>query len=172
MDRYEIKTNNNTGSYLYGFMRFSVLVGVVLLFSGCASSPDIKPGVIGSVKNKAAIVDYALSLEDTPYHYGKSSPEEGFDCSGFVQHVYKQYGKSLPRRAQDMAHVLPAITKAELMPGDLVFFNTNGRAYSHVGIYIEDDEFIHAPSQRTGRVLVSDLNNQYWRKHFTGARRP
>ena len=71
-----------------------------------------------------------------------------------------------------MASVLPSISPYELRPGDLVFFNTSGKTYSHVGIFINEDKFIHAPSQRTGRVLVSNLNNSYWRRHYVGARRP
>lgn len=159
--------------YFCKCIRFTFLVGVVtVLFSGCASSPDIKSQDIQPSQQSSPVVNYALSLQGTPYRYGKSSPEEGFDCSGFVQHVYQHYGKTLPRRASDMALALPAISKNELSAGDLVFFNTNGALYSHVGIYLDSGKFIHSPSQRTGRVLVSSLNNKYWRKHFTGVRRP
>jgi cell wall-associated NlpC family hydrolase len=169
MNSYWAK-NNAGDRYLSGLMRFIVLAVVVGLFIGCASTPDIKLDV--SRPFKAPIIDYALSLQGMPYRYGKSSPAEGFDCSGFVQHVYKHYGKSLPRRAHDMALALPTVSKAEVRSGDLIFFNTNGEPYSHVGIYIRDDKFIHAPSRRTGRVLVSSLSNTYWQKHFTGVRRP
>jgi cell wall-associated NlpC family hydrolase len=67
---------------------------------------------------------------------------------------------------------LPKIEKNDLRSGDLVFFNTNGGRYSHVGLLVKDDDFIHAPSRLTGKVLVSSLNNSYWQKHFTGVRRP
>jgi len=78
----------------------------------------------------------------------------------------------MPRTTREMAISLPRIDKYELKSGDLVFFNTDGNTYSHVGLLVKDDQFVHAPSRRTGRVLVSSLNNRYWRKHFTGARRP
>jgi cell wall-associated NlpC family hydrolase len=142
----------------------------VLIFTGCTSTPDIKLHL--PTQSEQPVINYALSLQGTPYRFGKASPEEGFDCSGFVMHVYGKYGVSLPRSATEMASALPPVTQDDLRSGDLVFFNTNGRAFSHVGIFINDDKFIHAPSQRTGHVLVSSLNNTYWRKHFTGIRRP
>jgi cell wall-associated NlpC family hydrolase len=150
------------------FIRGVFLVGVVL-FSGCASVPEKK-----SVADHSPVVSYALSLQGTPYHYGKSSPQDGFDCSGFVQHVFAHQGISLPRTVQEMAHsaTLTQVQKNDLHSGDLVFFNTDGRLFSHVGIYVSNDNFIHAPSQRTGRVLVSSLKNRYWDKRFSCARRP
>jgi cell wall-associated NlpC family hydrolase len=166
-----------------GFITMPLLAGLLV---GCASTPEINPYLGKSLSrsprphssrqsshlSRSALVDYAMSLEGAPYRYGKSSPEEGFDCSGYVQHVYQQHGVMLPRRAQDMAVDLETVSKNQLLPGDLVFFNTNGSAFSHVGIFIDDDSFIHASSQRTGRVLVSHLNSRYWQKHFSGARRP
>lgn len=142
-----------------------LVVGIV----GCSTTPELTPQV---QTQHPELIQYALSLQGIPYRYGKESPEEGFDCSGFVKHVYGRYGIPLPRSAIAMATVLPPIPPYELRPGDLVFFNTSGKTYSHVGIFINDDMFIHAPSQRTGRVLVSNLNNSYWRRHFVGARRP
>lgn len=118
------------------------------------------------------VIQYALSLQGTPYQYGKASPQEGFDCSGFVQHVYERYGVYLPRTAQEMARILPQIDKHDLRSGDLVFFDTDGSTFSHVGLVVKNDEFVHASSSRTGKVLVSSLNNRYWREHFSGARRP
>lgn len=153
-------------NYRSFFIRGVLLVGIVL-FSGCASVPEIKPAA-----DHSAMVSYALSLQGTPYHYGKSSPEEGFDCSGFVKHVYEHQGISLPRSAQGMAQSLAQVPKNELHSGDLVFFNTNGKPFSHVGIYVSDDDFIHAPSRRTGKVLVSSLKNRYWGDRFSCARRP
>lgn len=155
--------NNN-----YSFIRF-VLPLALLLFSGCASVPEIKPA---AQQGQSTVISYALSLQGIPYRYGKDSPEEGFDCSGFVTHVYKKQGITLPRTVKDMALTLPPIPKNDVLSGDLVFFNTNGYSFSHVGIYINNDKFVHAPSKRTGKVLVSSLKNQYWQKHYTGARRP
>jgi len=140
-----------------------------VLFSGCASVPEIQPKTQSS---RPPVVSYALSLQGTPYKYGKETPEEGFDCSGFVKHVYETQGIKLPRTVKDMALVLPPIAKNAVHSGDLVFFNTNGHSYSHVGIYVSNEQFVHAPSQKTGKVLVSSLKNRYWQKHYSGARHP
>lgn len=141
---------------------------VIALFSGCASVPEIK----APSQSQPASVSYALSLQGAPYHYGKSSPEEGFDCSGFVKHVFQKQGITLPRTTKDMALYLSPIDKYKIHSGDLVFFDTNGETFSHVGIYINNDSFVHAPSQRSGKVLISNLKERYWQKHYTGARRP
>lgn len=157
---------NKTNSYF--FIRLFIPV-IIVLFSGCASVPEIKPA---PPQSQSPVINYALSLQGVPYRYGKDSPEEGFDCSGFVKHVYQKQGITLPRTVKDMALSLPQVPKNEVHSGDLVFFNTNGKSFSHVGIYVNNDKFVHAPSQRTGRVLVSSLKNQYWHKHYVGARRP
>ncbi|MDI1230123.1 MAG: C40 family peptidase [Methylobacter sp.] len=152
----------------YFFIRW-VLLSAIVLFAGCAGVPEIKP-----IANYSPMVSYALSLQGVPYRYGKSSPEEGFDCSGFVQHVYGRQGIALPRTTQKIAQsaALTQVPKNDLHPGDLLFFNTNGKPFSHVGIYVSNHNFIHAPSQRTGRVLVSSLKNRYWENRFSCARRP
>ncbi|MDO9107082.1 MAG: C40 family peptidase [Methylovulum sp.] len=147
------------------------LVLATMLVASCASTPEIKP-VARSVAAQPRLVSYALSLQGAPYRYGKETPEEGFDCSGFVRHVYKKQGITLPRTAKDMALALSPIPKNAVHSGDLLFFNIDGRPFSHVGIYVNNDSFIHAPSQRTGRVLVSSLKNDYWHKRYIGARRP
>ncbi|MBM4207401.1 MAG: NlpC/P60 family protein [Gammaproteobacteria bacterium] len=147
------------------------MIAAIVLITGCTSTPDIKPP-LPPQQSGSPLINYALSLQGAPYRYGKASPEEGFDCSGFVMHVYGRYGVYLPRTAAEMASALPSVSQETMQSGDLVFFNTNGRTYSHVGLFINDDKFIHAPSQRTGRVLISSLTNSYWRKHFTGIRRP
>ncbi|HEY8218936.1 MAG TPA: C40 family peptidase [Methylobacter sp.] len=150
------------------FFTRGILLTAIILFSGCASVPETKP----VVADYSPMVSYALSLQGTPYRYGKSSPEEGFDCSGFVQHVYGHQGIALPRTVQGMAQSLNQVPKNDLHSGDLVFFNTSGKPFSHVGIYVSNDNFIHAPSQNTGRVLVSSLKNRYWGQRFICARRP
>jgi cell wall-associated NlpC family hydrolase len=144
------------------------LMLIIALVTGCASTPEIKP----QIQTQQPLIDYALSLQGTPYRYGKETPEEGFDCSGFVKHVYSRHGIRLPRTVREMASTLPTVPNYDLRSGDLVFFNTSGKTYSHVGIFICDDKFIHAPSKRTGRVLVSSMNSSYWRQHFVGVRRP
>ncbi len=163
---YEFVNTSATKSYYCFFIR-GVLLIAIILFTGCASVPETD-----SAANYSPMVSYAMSLQGTPYHYGKSSPQEGFDCSGFVQHVYKHQGIALPRTVQDMAQALNQVPKDDLHSGDLVFFNTNGKPFSHVGIYVSNDNFIHAPSQRTGKVLVSSLRNRYWGERFSCARRP
>jgi cell wall-associated NlpC family hydrolase len=117
-------------------------------------------------------VSYALSLQGIPYRYGKGSPGEGFDCSGFVKHVYGRHGVLLPRTVREMAQTLPAVGKEARRPGDLLFFNTSGRSFSHVGIYLGEDAFVHAPSSQTGRVMVSSLKRPFWWRRFLGVRRP
>ncbi|MEF3073727.1 C40 family peptidase [Methylobacter sp. Wu1] len=162
---------NSAGSNnLYFSIRLALAL-VAVLFAGCAHEPKVAPAR-PMQSQRPPVVDYALSLQGVPYRYGKDSPQEGFDCSGFIKHVYERQGISLPRTTREMARSLPSISIHDLSSGDLVFFNTNGRQFSHVGLYISDNNFIHAPSQRTGRVLVSSLNNQYWRQHLIGARRP
>jgi len=152
----------------FAFLRVLLCLAIVLL-SACASTPE--PGPLSTPPLPAA-VNYALSLRGVPYRYGKASPSEGFDCSGFVWHVYKRQGINLPRTAKDMALTLPSIPKQAMASGDLVFFNINGKPFSHVGIYVNKGQFIHAPSQRTGHVLISDLQNRYWQQRLMGVRRP
>jgi cell wall-associated NlpC family hydrolase len=113
----------------------------------------------------------AMTLLGVPYKRGGSSSETGFDCSGFVRHIYEtSVGRLLPRRADEQAKTTEKIDRNDLNPGDLVFFNTMRRTFSHVGIYIGDGKFIHAPSAGKA-VRVDDLRAAYWTKRFTGARR-
>ncbi|MEY4076068.1 MAG: Murein DD-endopeptidase MepH precursor [Pseudomonadota bacterium] len=117
------------------------------------------------------LVIQAMGLLGVPYKRGGSSEEKGFDCSGFVRYMYeKSVGLVLPRRAEEQAKVTEEISRSELKPGDLVFFNTLKRTFSHVGIYVGDGKFIHAP--RPGKaVQVDDMREAYWQKRFNGARR-
>jgi cell wall-associated NlpC family hydrolase len=119
----------------------------------------------------AGMVEQAMGLLGVPYRRGGNSEITGFDCSGFVRHLYeKSVGQILPRRAVDQARATEVIDREELKPGDLVFFNTMRRAFSHVGIYVGDGKFIHAP--RAGKsVNVEDMRSAYWQKRFNGARR-
>ena len=112
-----------------------------------------------------------LELVGINYRRGGTNPETGLDCSGFVQLVFKDaLGKLLPRTAKEQSQVGDFVDKKELKPGDLVFFNTMRRAFSHVGIYLGDNRFLHAP--RTGaEVRVEDMSQGYWVKRYNGARR-
>ena len=117
------------------------------------------------------LVIQAMGLLGVPYLSGGTSEEKGFDCSGFVRHMYeKSVGLVLPRRAEEQAKVTEEIKRSELKPGDLVFFNTLKRTFSHVGIYVGDGKFIHSP--RPGKaVRVDDMREAYWQNRFNGARR-
>ena len=117
------------------------------------------------------LVTTAMGLLGVPYRRGGNSAETGFDCSGFVRSIYSQtVGMVLPRRAAEQAAATQTIDKKELKPGDLVFFNTMRRTFSHVGIYIGDGKFVHSP--RTGQsVRVESMSTSYWKQRFNGARR-
>lgn len=125
-----------------------------------------------NVHNAAsALVNNAMVFLGVDYRYGGASADTGFDCSGFVQEVFKNtVGRVLPRSAAQQAAAAQTIQKEELRPGDLVFFNTMRRAFSHVGIYIGDGKFVHSPS--TGStVRVDSMSAEYWQNRFNGARR-
>jgi cell wall-associated NlpC family hydrolase len=116
------------------------------------------------------LVVRSLALVDTPYRYGGRTPA-GFDCSGFVGFVFAEAaGVSLPRRTEEIWRIGDGVARSELAVGDLVFFNTLGRRLSHVGIYIGDGVFVHAPA-RGGRVRVERLSDAYWEARYNGARR-
>jgi len=113
----------------------------------------------------------ALSLSGIRYQYGGNSPDTGFDCSGFVRYVFKQATSlTLPRSALAMSQLGKNVRKNELQPGDLVFFNTLKSAFSHVGIYVGNNRFIHSP-RNGGVVRIESLENDYWAKHYDGAQR-
>lgn len=118
----------------------------------------------------AELVVRSLALVDTPYRYGGRTPA-GFDCSGFVGYVFAESaGVSLPRRSEEIWRIGDRVARDELAVGDLVFFNTLGRRFSHVGIYIGDGVFVHAPA-RGGRVRAERLTDAYWEARYNGARR-
>lgn len=139
------------------------------LSEAAASETQASPPVADKTQD---LLLYALSLNGTRYKFGGRNAESGFDCSGFVSYVYdKAAGLSLPRTANAISQAGARIARSELQPGDLVFFNTLRRAFSHVGIYLGDNRFIHASSSNSGDVMVSDLSEKYWAKRFNGARR-
>ena len=113
----------------------------------------------------------SMGFLGVPYRRGGSSPETGFDCSGFVRAMYQStIGLVLPRRANEQAAATQKIDKQDLQPGDLVFFNTMRRAFSHVGIYIGEGKFIHSPKPGA-QVRVESMGQGYWQRRFDGARR-
>jgi cell wall-associated NlpC family hydrolase len=117
------------------------------------------------------LVVNAMGFLGVPYRRGGTTQESGFDCSGFVRAMFEQtVGLILPRRASDQASVTEKISREDLQPGDLVFFNTMRQAFSHVGIYVGDNKFIHSP-RPGGEVRVEDMRQAYWDRRFNGARR-
>lgn len=117
------------------------------------------------------IIFYALSMVGISYRWGGSSPHTGFDCSGLVSHVFKKIaGQVLPRDSYAMARLGQAVPVDGLRPGDLVFFNTMRRPFSHVGIYVGDRRFVHAPA--AGKTVhIVDMTDAYWAARYNGARR-
>ncbi|WP_416190675.1 C40 family peptidase [Neisseria sp. CCUG12390] len=138
-----------------------------------AVSPSIKPVRISHIDRahgSQEIMIQSMGLVGTPYRWGGSDAATGFDCSGMIQFVYKNaLGVSLPRTARDMAAASRKIPDSQLKPGDLVFFNTSKRTrYSHVGIYIGNGEFIHAPS--SGKTIQTEkLSKPFYAKNYLGA---
>ncbi len=145
-----------------------------LLLAGCSSSPKLagssKYASVDAAKRQP-VMKNALSYIGTPYRYGGNHPEEGFDCSGFVNYVFNETTHlKLPRKTSMIASVSRPVTKSTLKKGDLVFFNTSG-PYTHMGIYIGNNKFVHAPSSRNnGKVRVDSLNSRYFAQRFTDAR--
>jgi cell wall-associated NlpC family hydrolase len=133
-----------------------------------AETPSLLQRAAASIQGT---LETALDLVGIRYRRGGGSPDAGFDCSGFVGHVFREgLGLYLPRSAKAISLEGEPIARNELEPGDLVFFNTMRHAFSHVGIYLGDNRFIHAP-RTGGRVRVEDMTQRYWSKRFDGARR-
>lgn len=125
-------------------------------------------GVLQSAEDLAL---YALGLIGVDYKYGGSSPERGLDCSGLVRYVFQEaVGVTLPRTSREMARLGGRVAPGDLRAGDLVFFNTRSSPFSHVGIYLGDHRFIHAP-HRGGEVEIVALTQHYWQQRYDGARR-
>ncbi len=171
-----------------GFMFLAGLSALCLFaVSARAEEPDASAQPAQDMQLKAAIslsslfdratastgetVARAIDLLGIRYRRGGSLPETGFDCSGFVGYVFREgIGMVLPRTSREISKSGEAVKKSELQPGDLVFFNTMRRAFSHVGIYLGDHRFVHAPASG-GEVRVEDMRSRYWGKRYSGARR-
>ena len=154
-------------------MRQSAVTALLLLLTLAAAMPARATDILQSgLKELGTPLLGALNLLGTPYRMGGRRPETGLDCSGLVRYVYKQTQDiDLPHNARDISQQGEPVEPSELRPGDLVFFNTLGRPFSHVGIYKGDGKFVHASSRRDRKVTVSDMNNRYWAARFDGARR-
>jgi cell wall-associated NlpC family hydrolase len=136
------------------------------------SPADITVSTSDDDGNRAqGLIDRGMELLGVRYRFGGTSPETGLDCSGLVRNVFRNaVGLDLPRRASDMARLGEKVGRSDLQPGDLVFFNTMRRDYSHVGLYMGEGRFLHAPSSG-GVVRVENMNLAYWTSRFNGARR-
>ena len=155
----------------------------ILLLAGCASGGSDRAGVgsgheqqYGEPTAQSArsneVLMRAISLVGTPYRYGGNSPEGGFDCSGLIDFVFLDAaGLRLPRSTRELIELdAPVVTRDSLQPGDLVFFNPNGGSASHIGIYVGEGRFVHAPSSG-GTVRLDRLDAEYWDDSYKGAKR-
>lgn len=160
--------------FLTALMLCQQLMADELLPADIASSQaSLQDNIVQQAQNwsqKAEeVIINALGLIGVEYKHGGSNPETGFDCSGFVAYVFKQAANiSLPHGARAMSQLGQQVAPSELKPGDLVFFNTLKRTFSHVGIYLGNNKFIHAPS--AGKVVrVENMDSSYWNSRFNGA---
>ena len=143
-------------------MRHNTLFLCAFIWTWAASAPALAAN---------PVTERALAAVGTPYARGGATPRQGFDCSGLVVYVYRDAaGVELPRRVAGLKSAGQPVHLRDLEPGDLLFYNTRHRPYSHVGIYVGDGRFVHAP--RPGaRVRVEEIGKRYWRTRFNGARR-
>jgi len=153
----------------------SLLLVALLLLAACAHQGG--PGHGGHPRAPDSIAANgvlirAIGLVGTPYRYGGNSPAGGFDCSGLVQFVFRDSaGMRLPRSTRELVAMdAPAVARDFLQPGDLVFFSPGGGSASHIGIYVGEGRFVHAPSSG-GTVRLDLLDSEYWRRAYVGARR-
>ena len=170
-------------------MRIILVLAALLLINAAQANPVPSPddtgrslsdrsflARIGEVSDKveakaSELVINAMGFLGVPYRRGGTNGDTGFDCSGFVRAIYEQTaGMILPRRAKEQAAAAQKIERADLQPGDLVFFNTMRRAFSHVGIYVGDGNFIHSPKPGA-EIRVESMSVAYWARRFDGARR-
>lgn len=144
-----------------------LLLAAILLLAGCATAPRSTVETTGDGATHRRAADIALSLRGSPYRYGANGPD-AFDCSGLVQYAYGRAGARVPRTARAQYDAVDRRYLDQLEPGDLVFFRTGGIRVSHVGIYLGNEEFVHAPKSGAD-VHVSSLEQEYWRSRLAGA---
>jgi len=134
--------------------------------------PNMALSKLQNVTNRASeLAVRAMSMIGIRYKYGGNLPETGLDCSGLVRYLFKEvWNTNLPRTSEEISQVGQQVDTKDLQPGDLVFYHTLRRGFSHVGIYLGDNKFIHAPSAG-GNVRIESMDVGYWRARFSGARR-
>ncbi|HMV00799.1 MAG TPA: C40 family peptidase [Rhodocyclaceae bacterium] len=158
----------------------TLAIALGLLLSACTTAPpeaarraDPGPTAIAGVRAAdigSDVALYALGLIDTGYRFGGKNPDAGLDCSGMVAYVFdRAAGLRVSGSAAEIAQVGKPVERESLKPGDLVFFNTRNRPWSHVGIYIGDGRFVHAPATN-GRVRVDRMTDRYYAQRFEAAR--
>jgi cell wall-associated NlpC family hydrolase len=161
-----------------GIFVLAAMALVLLPRPGVAAPPTARDAAVAAERPVTRVLQsaqelaiYALGLIGVDYRYGGNSPEHGLDCSGLVRYVFQEVvGVSLPRTAREMARLGGRVAPGDLKAGDLVFFNTRSSPFSHVGIYLGDDRFIHAP-HRGGEVEIVAMSQRYWQQRYDGARR-
>lgn len=160
-------------------------IGELIAERLATESHSTEPAATGSVRTKlqnltqaasgltqraSELAMHAMGMLGINYKRGGNTPETGLDCSGMVRYVYKQaLGRDLPRSAIEISQIGKQVQQQDLQPGDLVFYNTMRRGFSHVGIYLGDNKFIHSPSAG-GQVRIESMELAYWKKRFNGAR--
>ena len=153
--------------------RFLLATGLLVtaMLAGCASSPEIPQQTTVRASNEVAsrAIVYAKEMLGKPYQFAGDTPA-GFDCSGLVKYSYGRAGITMPRDTQAQHRMSVLVSTRGLREGDLLFFDEEGRKKSHVGIYLGNGRFIHAPSSG-GKVRIDSMNAEYWKKHFVEARR-
>ena len=159
-----------------------VLLAAAALLAACSGGPRVRHAPAAAVRYATPtqrgiaspndILFRAIGLVGTPYHWGGNTPQSGFDCSGLIVFVFNEVaGVALPRIVQDIYAVdLAEVRRDRLQGGDLVFFKTFGPGVSHIGIYVGQDRFVHAPNEG-GTVRLDLLSNPYWDQHYAGAKR-
>jgi len=156
--------------------RLGLLCAAALLLAACASAPPPRHAGAGRPMTDPSagleeISIQAMSLVGTPYRYGGNTPDSGFDCSGLVRYVVARAANvNLPRTTEQMGLRGVSLERSQVASGDLVFFNTTGRPNSHVGIYVGQNRFVHAPATG-GTVRLEDMGKAYWASRYDGARR-
>jgi len=150
-----------------------LMLSLVIALTACAGSPPRVASATAQVSSEivdmSRAADHALAMVGAPYRYGGVDPA-GFDCSGLVHYSFRKIGIALPRDTRSLRRVGVEIALDNLAKGDLVFFDQEGKKSSHVGIYLGDGKFVHAPSTG-GKVRADKIDLTYWRKHFNEARR-
>lgn len=150
-------------------MKIPPILLLLAALGACSSSPVRQEQA--DTDRGTELMMYAISLAETPYRYGGNSSGNGFDCSGYVGHVYAHVlDIRLPRTSRQISRIGAPLGRGELRPGDLVFYNTQGQPYSHVGLYLGEGKFIHSPKSGD-RIRVERMELNYWESRYNGARR-